>query len=217
MSRASDRPGGPAAIGEAKREWRRVASALCGLASRADREGLDAALAEQAGEYAREYAAACGAGTLLGYAPLPDEPDIMPLCRAWLEEGGALAFPAWEGGPDMTLRRVDDVDAGLRPGRAGIREPAATAPAVSPEAIGLAIIPGRFFSESCRRLGRGAGCYDKLLRGRAMYRMGVCYDYQVLPRVPFDGADEEMDMVVTPSRVIINAKRGVPSGREAGR
>jgi 5-formyltetrahydrofolate cyclo-ligase len=192
--------------GEAKRAWRRLAAALSGLTSREDREERDAALAEQVGEYVREYAAACGAKTILGYAPLPDEPDVLPFLRGWLADGGALALPVWKGGPDMTLRLVDDIETDLRPGRASIREPADFCSEVSPEAIDLALVPGRFFSESCQRLGRGAGCYDRLLRGRRMYRVGVCYDYQVLPRLPVDQTtDEEMDMIVTPARIIVNA------------
>ncbi len=97
---------------------------------------------------------------------------------------------------------VEDWERDLRQAKSGIREPADTLPEAPPEEIDLAVIPGRFFSETCRRLGRGAGCYDRLVRGRTMHRVGVAYDFQIFPAIPAADGDEAMDVVVTPSRVI---------------
>lgn len=188
-----------------KKAWRRVAAALSGLTTRAERIDLDVAVMERVDEYVRACAAAMnGEGTLLAFAPLADEPDITPFLRVWAAMGRGLVLPVWKGGAEMILRRVANFDMDLRPGRGGILEPSDDCPRVDSDDIDIAIIPGRFFSESCERLGRGAGCYDKLLAASRMYRIGICYDYQVLPRIPSGKSDRAMDMVVTPSRTIVN-------------
>lgn len=185
---------------EQKQAWRRAAVEMYGLVSRESRREVDTALVEKV----REYVFSRGARLLAGFAPMLDEPDVWPFQRRWLEEGGSLALPVWQGGAAMVLRRVTDPDRDLRPGRLSILEPVDSLPEVDPDDIDLAVIPGRLFSETCQRMGRGAGCYDRVVRGRTMHRVGVAYDYQIFPRVPASDEDEAMDAVITPSRVILN-------------
>lgn len=187
---------------EAKKRWRRLGADMFALADREARRPLDERLASRL----NEYAVSLGVRALLAFMPLPDEPDIEPFLRRWLASGGSLALPVWRGGEACLLRRVDDLDSQLRPGRGGILEPIAFLPEASAEEFGLAVTPGRFFSENCDRLGRGAGVYDSLFRNSDMRRVGVAYDFQVFPAIPATERDIPMDAVVTPSRTITRFK-----------
>ncbi len=183
-----------------KQAWRGMAKEMFRLIAAESCRELDQALIRQA----EEYISARNATTLLGFAPMPDEPDILALFRRWTRQGRTLAMPVWLGGPNMLLRRADDVERDLRRAESGIWEPKDDCPEIAPEEIDLAVIPGRVFSETRQRLGRGAGCYDRLIRGRTMHRVGVAYDFQIFPAIPASDDDEEMDAVITPSRVVTN-------------
>lgn len=185
-------------LSDRKRRWRRLAADMFSLVPRAARAELDEALAERVWE----FAAGSGAKTLLGFSALPDEPDLAPFFRRWLAGGGVLALPVWPGGSDMTLRRVANLDRDLRPGRGGILEPVAGLPEVAPRELDAVVTPGRFFSEGCDRLGRGAGCYDALLRQCEPASVGAAYDFQVLPEIPAGPDDVPLDAIVTPTRTV---------------
>lgn len=78
---------------------------------------------------------------------------------------------------------------------------------VSPESIDVLIVPGLAFDESGRRLGRGAGYYDRyipLLRSDAL-TVGVCFDEQLVGAIPTDELDAYVDVVVTPTKVLRGA------------
>jgi 5-formyltetrahydrofolate cyclo-ligase len=64
------------------------------------------------------------------------------------------------------------------------------------EVIDLAIIPGIAFDMSGNRLGRGKGYYDKLLKPESIYKVGVAFSFQILPKVPVDSFDIQMDIVI---------------------
>lgn len=185
-------------VTEAKKAWRRLAVDMFTLVGRDDRRRLDGILCERV----REYVFGSGAACLLGYAPMSDEPDLSPFLRHWVEEGGRLALPVWLGGRNMRLKEVTDFNTQLRPGRGGILEPVEECRDVDPAELELCITPGRFFSEECERLGRGAGCYDQLFLQQGMTALGVAYEFQVFPRLPMDEYDRPVDVVLTPTRLI---------------
>lgn len=181
---------------ERKKAWRRAARELFALMPRGERADPDAALCARLREHVT------GDGILLAYAALPDEADVTAFLRERLAAGGRVALPAWTGGRTLTLREIRDWDADLTPGRGGIAEPRAVCPEAPPEAVGQVLVPGRFFSERCERLGRGAGCYDALLARRDVRTLGVAYDFQIVPSLPTDGNDVPVDAVVTPTRTV---------------
>lgn len=66
--------------------------------------------------------------------------------------------------------------------------------------IDLALIPGMAFDHDGHRLGRGRAYYDRMLHGVAfskVYKIGVCFPYQLLPYVPSERSDVNMDEVIT--------------------
>jgi 5-formyltetrahydrofolate cyclo-ligase len=185
-------------IAREKRAWRRTLRRLFALVPPESRARLDSILVERVGGWLADLRPS----SLLAYAPLPDEPDLFPAFRAWLAGGGVLGLPAWLGGDRMVFRRVSDPDRDLRQSRRGIREPLPDLPEMAPETAGAAILPGRAFSESLDRLGRGAGCYDAGFGRPGPLLAGAAYDFQVFPRLPAGRGDVPVDLLLTPTRTL---------------
>ena len=63
--------------------------------------------------------------------------------------------------------------------------------------IDLIIIPGIAFDRNLNRLGFGKGYYDKYLFNKDIYKVGICFDEQVLVSLPVDSHDIKMNLVIT--------------------
>lgn len=62
----------------------------------------------------------------------------------------------------------------------------------------LIVIPGMAFDAQGHRLGRGKGYYDRFLAQHAETpKVGICFDFQLMPEVPADTFDKPVDCVVT--------------------
>lgn len=132
------------------------------------------------------------AKSVCGFWPLPGEP-------VWQEPwpvSQSLALPRIDG-RSLTVHWVA-TPAGLSPGRFGILEPPDSAPAAA--GFDLILVPGLAFDSSGRRLGRGAGFYDRFLRETPGLRVGIHHD--LVERVPTEAHDIPMDFVVTPAGVL---------------
>ena len=186
-------------VRERKKAWRRLMVGIFTLVPREERRRLDFSLSERI----QELVGKRGAGFLLGFAPMSDEPDLAVFYRSWLAGGGRLAIPVWLGGAGMRFREVGNLDNELRPGRGGILEPIETLPGIEPKELELVVTPGRAFSESLARMGRGSGCYDTLFRdNEKLIKVGAAYDFQVFPELPTYFGDVPLDCIVTPSRIV---------------
>lgn len=67
--------------------------------------------------------------------------------------------------------------------------------------IDMAIIPGLAFDKNNNRLGYGKGYYDKLLSRVHVYKIGICFNFQLLDSLPVTKKDVKMDMVVTDKKL----------------
>ena len=79
----------------------------------------------------------------------------------------------------------------LRAGVFGLLEPTGS-PYAALESIDLALIPGVAFDRNGGRLGHGKAYYDRFLAQSSLQqlrRVGVCFDFQVVPAVPVEAHD----------------------------
>ena len=152
-----------------------------------------------------EYSHASG---LVAFIPYKMEPDILPILQEWLKSGRVLWLPCYDDASRAyTLAAVKGLDsAWLLPGKWGIPEPRPGLPrlhAPFPFAEDtLWLVPGVAFTESGKRLGRGGGYYDRMLRGSGGIRLGMTYDLAVLPDLPSTEHDESVDYLLTETRFI---------------
>lgn len=68
--------------------------------------------------------------------------------------------------------------------------------------VDLVIVPGMAFDRRMNRMGRGKGYYDRFLKKLNAPKMGVCFDFQLLDKIPFDDDDIKMDYLVSENELI---------------
>lgn len=172
-----------------KAEQRRLAlAARRGLKEKQRREGsakiCRALLESKALQQAR---------TVLSYQALPEEVDLRALEGAL---PARLVYPRCLGNGRMEARLPLGA---LRPGPYGILEPdPERSLLVGPEEIDAVLVPCVAFDGALRRLGHGAGYYDRYLPlcPRA-FTVAVAFACQRLDAVVTEAHDRRMDAVVT--------------------
>jgi len=97
---------------------------------------------------------------------------------------------------ELELRVFKGLDDMIEGTAFGIKEPRALYKN-SLDKIDMIIVPGVAFDKQNNRLGRGKAYYDKLLSKTSALKIGVCFDFQMLGKVPADQYDVKMDRVIT--------------------
>jgi 5-formyltetrahydrofolate cyclo-ligase len=139
------------------------------------------------------------------------------LIRQAMASGKQMVLPVVQvDRQQLALYAIEDLERDLAPGYCGILEPRPQRTrAVGPEALDLALVPGVAFDVWGGRLGFGAGFYDRLLGQlpRGVPKVGMAFDFQIIPRLPHQPHDVLLDAIVTDRRVIW----GLPTQREVRR
>ena len=95
----------------------------------------------------------------------------------------------------MELRRYTGTSS-LQPGAYGIMEPVGER-FTDYATIDIAVVPGMAFDAQGHRLGRGKGYYDRFLaKVPDVYKIGLCFSWQMVDEVPSEANDIMMDEVV---------------------
>jgi len=137
------------------------------------------------------------------YVWLPDEVETTPLLAAVLDSGKHLVLPRIQTETHtMDLVYVDDLSC-LSAGFNGIKEPQDGTLAGLKD-IDLAIVPGRAFTESGHRLGRGGGFYDEFLKNEDFrgISLALAFEVQLKDTIPMDPQDQRVDTIITEQRSI---------------
>lgn len=154
-----------------------------------------------------------GASSVMLYMPLRSELDVVPLAMAALQQGKRVSVPRADADQGtLTPIGVEHLDADAMPADPmGVRTPAA-GPEVAPESLDLVVVPGVAFDRTGRRLGRGAGYYDRFLARLAPHTAtaGICFDEQLVDSVPHGTHDRTVDCVFTPSHTISAPRTTTP-------
>jgi 5-formyltetrahydrofolate cyclo-ligase len=127
------------------------------------------------------------------------------MLRRAIAVGKQVVLPVVQDEQELALYTIRDIERDVVPGFRGIFEPRCQGGnAVGVEILDLAIVPGVAFDLQGGRLGYGAGFYDRLLRRfpQGIPKVGIAFDFQVLPRLPRQPHDIALDLIVTESRVI---------------
>jgi len=136
------------------------------------------------------------AHTLLLYSALPDEIQTQALIDQLILQGKTVLLPRVINATDMQLCRYTG-RRDLKTGAYGILEPVGDV-FTDYTKIDVAVIPGMAFDTQGHRLGRGRGYYDRFLARLSpeVYKIGVCFPWQIVDTVPTDDTDIPMDIVI---------------------
>lgn len=139
------------------------------------------------------------ARTILLYRHVRNELSLDLLLIHPASAGKRFAFPLCVSKTEMRAF----IPGAWKSGAFGIPEPdPAFSEEISPDELDLVICPGVAFDADCRRLGMGAGYYDRFLpecKNAAIIM--AAFEAQRAACIPFEVWDIPMDMVVTEENI----------------
>lgn len=138
------------------------------------------------------------ADTILMYHSLPDEVNTHSALDQLLAMGKKVLLPKVISDTEMTIHEYTGPDS-LQPSEPyGILEPTTPELSILNLQLSIVIVPGMAFDRQGHRLGRGKGYYDRFLsRVPNIYKIGVCFPFQMLESIPSESTDVVMDEVIT--------------------
>ena len=142
------------------------------------------------------------AGLILSYMPTYDEADVSELNRRLADAGKHVCYPVTAGGGLMSAYEPESPDA-FAVKRYGILEPVIErSRRIEPAAIDAIILPCVAFDHQLRRLGHGAGYYDRYLPlCKKAVKIAAAFSLQELEEVICDSYDVPVDLVVTEEKI----------------
>lgn len=133
-----------------------------------------------------------------GYWPVGSELDCRPALLALTRAGWRCCLPVVTARDQPMVFREWQPGLGLVRGMLGTLEPPADCDSVVPA---LALLPLLAFDSGGRRLGQGAGCYDRTLaelrRRQPVMAVGLAFAGQEVDRLPAEAHDVPLDAIIT--------------------
>lgn len=126
------------------------------------------------------------------YSALPDEVQTQTFIEKWRHKK-KIILPTVVGDDIIPVELAENTTFAV--GDFNILEPQNT-----PYGGGydLIVVPGVAFDRNGNRIGRGRGYYDRFLSKHLnIKRIGICFDFQLVPEVPTEPNDIRMDEVIS--------------------
>ena len=135
------------------------------------------------------------------YLSVNNEPDLKEVIVHFLKAKKNIVVPAFfEKLRQYIFVKLSSLN-NLKIGPYQIPQPSKLLPVDSIK-IELALLPGLAFSEGGLRLGYGKGVYDRLLANSSTFKIGVCYDFQIINHFKSEPHDIKVDFIVSENRII---------------
>ncbi|MCM8770895.1 MAG: 5-formyltetrahydrofolate cyclo-ligase [Candidatus Omnitrophica bacterium] len=137
------------------------------------------------------------AKTIMFYLDFDGEVKTAEMIKKALMMGKEIAVPVCSVKERQILPCKMGLETTLKKGPYGINEPLKKE-FVPLSKLDVVIVPGMAFDRQGNRLGRGKGYYDRFLKRlpKKTYRIGLAFDFQILPSISFSSQDERVDKVV---------------------
>jgi 5-formyltetrahydrofolate cyclo-ligase len=133
------------------------------------------------------------AKTVMLYWSMKDEVHTHDFVCKWADKKRVI-LPCVKG-ETLDLKVFKGMDH-LVPGESyGIPEPDGPV-FMQEDEIDLILVPGVAFDVQNNRMGRGKAYYDRLLKSLSAFKVGIGFDFQILPEVPVDEHDIQMNKIV---------------------
>jgi len=131
------------------------------------------------------------------YLSFDGEVNTQEMIKEAIKKGKVIAVPICERKRNTIAPCKIELRSRLKKGLYGILEPAEKCQ-LPLEKIDLVIVPGIAFDKKGNRLGRGKGYYDRFLKQlpRSTPRIGLAFDFQILPFLPVKPHDLCVDSII---------------------
>ena len=137
--------------------------------------------------------------------PFRSEWDTRPLVDDALRAGKRVVVPRVDREARvLRLHAIGDTHRDIVAGYFGTPEPRPTLPIVEPADVEWVLVPGVAFDAQGRRLGYGAGFFDRLLPSipDASPKIAGALHVQIVDEVPAGPLDHRVDAIATPTRLL---------------
>ena len=132
---------------------------------------------------------------ILCYSAFGNEVSTRALIDKAYADGKNVYFPRVEG-DEMNFYRVYSLE-DMKDGYKGIREPFYLDNKYNNTSGAICIVPGVVFGRDGYRIGYGKGFYDRYLsRFPGLYKIGICFEVQLVDSVPIGPYDVQMDEII---------------------
>jgi 5-formyltetrahydrofolate cyclo-ligase len=139
------------------------------------------------------------ASSVMAFYSYEKEPKMLEFIHECIDMGKRIALPCVTGEGKMIAVNYSR-DTVLKKNVYGIPEPVISENIVrKPDVV---IVPGIAFDLKLNRIGFGGGYYDRFLEGTGAYKIGLCFDYQIIETIEPESHDVPMDLIVTEKRII---------------
>jgi 5-formyltetrahydrofolate cyclo-ligase len=143
---------------------------------------------------------------IAGYWPIADEIDDRAFLKHCHKQGLQCGLPfITDEDSRLTFKAWQPADV-LEKGMYGIQAPSPEAPELIPDVL---LVPLVAFDKDCHRLGKGGGFYDRTLahlrKNHTILAIGLAYDCQEIDHVTGETHDQQLDCIVTPTRVVYSS------------
>ena len=133
--------------------------------------------------------------SIFTYISLPFEPSTEQIIRQSFADGKLVYVPKCVDGKMLAVH-IHDLD-GLTPGAYGIPEPTELADTVVANEIDLILVPCISAFMDGRRLGHGAGYYDRFIESNRDNTICLCFRKMLRSDIPMTDNDVWMAHVIT--------------------
>lgn len=145
--------------------------------------------------------------TIFCYMSMGGEPATDEIMERALADGKRVGIPLCVGPHEMVVKEYKSGDE-LSRGAFGIREPLASATEITADEFDLAIVPCVACSKDGRRIGHGAGYYDRFLSASGFNKIALCFEKLLTDDIPLEETDVHMDGVATEDAIYGTRWRG---------
>lgn len=130
------------------------------------------------------------------YLPMGNEIDITPLLEELLKTGITVITPKTLPKRVLENRVLHNLQA-VEKGVFGTTHPLEAD--IYQGHYDLAIVPGLAYDNDNYRLGYGGGYYDSfLVQHPEIFKVGICYPFQMVTKVPRENHDLQLDKIISP-------------------
>lgn len=139
--------------------------------------------------------------TIMTYVSFSSEVETKKLIKKMFDQKKRVVVPLIQNKKIIPIEIKNLKD--LKKGKYGILEPT-NRKHVKTKNIDLVFVPGIVFDKTGHRIGFGGGYYDKFLKKIPLKkRIGLCFSFQLINKIPADPKDLKVNKIITEKGVIL--------------